>query len=66
MKHLNLHLHLQLHLLLRLHLHLHQVRVLGPEGWALLHAAPIVREDASMHGCRTEFTRGGVNRCALT
>jgi len=38
------------------------VRVLGPEGWALLHAAPIVRVDASMHGCRTEFTQGGVNR----
>lgn len=37
------------------------VQVLSPMGWKLLHGAPIVREDASMNGCRTEFTQGGVN-----
>merc|ERR1712127_255430 len=31
-------------------------------GWQLLHEKPLVRVDASMHGCRTEFTQGGVNK----
>ena len=35
---------------------------MSPRGWALLHGRPVVRVDASMHGCRTEFTQGGVNR----
>ena len=36
-------------------------RVLSPAGHAALHSQPVVREDASMGGCRTEFTQGGVN-----
>jgi len=38
------------------------VEVLGKQGWELLHANPIVRVDATMSGCRTEFTQGGVNK----
>jgi len=38
------------------------VEVLGKRGWELLHANPIVRVDATMSGCRTEFTQGGVNK----
>ena len=34
---------------------------MSPRGWALLHGRPVVRGDASMHGCRTEFTQSGVN-----
>jgi len=37
------------------------VEVLTPEGWNHLHGNPIIRVDAAMHGCRTEFTQGGVN-----
>jgi hypothetical protein len=33
------------------------VRLLTANGWALLHHGGIVREDASMRGCRTEFTQ---------
>jgi len=38
------------------------VEVLGKQGWELLHANPIIRVDATMSGCRTEFTQGGVNK----
>lgn len=37
------------------------VRILSEDGWNRLHAAPIVRVDASMGAVRTEFTQGGVN-----
>jgi len=38
------------------------VEVLNKRGWDLLHGNPVVRVDATMHGCRTEFTQGGVNK----
>jgi len=38
-----------------------EVEVLSPEGWNHLHGDPIVRVDATMGTCRTEFTQGGVN-----
>jgi len=37
------------------------IEILSKEGWDLLHRNPVVRVDASMRGCRTEFTQGGVN-----
>ncbi|XP_023325826.1 uncharacterized protein LOC111699384 isoform X2 [Eurytemora carolleeae] len=36
-------------------------QIISPTAWILLHNNPIVREDAYMNGCRTEFTQGGVN-----
>jgi hypothetical protein len=36
---------------------LDSVRLLTANGWALLHNNGVVREDASMRGCRTEFTQ---------
>ena len=38
---------------------LNGVRVLTANGWSLLHCNGVVREDASMRGCRTEFTQVG-------
>jgi len=35
--------------------------ILTTSAWELLHGNPVVRQDASMNGCRTEFTQGGVN-----
>jgi len=35
--------------------------VLSPAAWDKLHLNPVVRPDAYMSGCRTEFTQGGVN-----
>jgi len=40
---------------------LNGVEILSASGWNLLHSNPVVRVDASMGGCRTEFTQGGVN-----
>lgn len=37
------------------------VEILSKEGWDLLHRNPVVQVDATMSGCRTEFTQGGVN-----
>eukprot|EP00092_Neocalanus_flemingeri_P004302 GFUD01004625.1.p1 GENE.GFUD01004625.1~~GFUD01004625.1.p1 ORF type:complete len:457 (+),score=129.58 GFUD01004625.1:76-1446(+) len=37
------------------------VEILSLEGWNHLHGNPVIQEDATMSGCRTEFTQTGVN-----
>jgi len=37
------------------------VEILSAEGWNHLHGKPVVQVDATMSGCRTEFTQSGVN-----